>query len=260
MMAGRPKRNWDAEDFICRQCRLITSKSSSPTNSASLLSPGVSSKRGQASSTQAYYRQPSNHPKSYPTSGYHQNPPSDARYPYDHPDVQTTVPSPSSHSYISQTRPTGVTFAHYQPQQGVFSTSRPTYSVQDGSPPQQARYTVTPHTTSVTGIAPYPSTFHVSVHQRFIDIHLTFLRPQPQAITHPPAHVHEQWLPASSSYPRTTNSHPINGGPSLHPQGVQPYYNGHAHASYSHMRGTTNPSVLGQYAGLQHVPSYQHSK
>ncbi|KAG8213169.1 hypothetical protein J3R82DRAFT_11580 [Butyriboletus roseoflavus] len=240
-MAGRPKRNWDIEDFICRQCHLITPKSSSLGNSASLLSLGVNSKRGQASSTQTYYGQPSNHPRSYPNSGYYQNSPPNARYPYDHPDVQTAIPSPSSHSYTSQTRPSGVTFAHYQPQQGGFSTSRPTYSVQDGNPSQHARYTIAPHTTSATGIASYPSTFHT------------------QAITHPPAHVHEQWLP-SSSYPRTTNSHPLNGGPLLHSQGIQPYYNGHAHPSHSQMRGTTNSTVLGQYAGLQHVPSYQHSK
>lgn len=162
-MAGRPKRNWDTEDFICRQCRLITSKSSSLDNSTSLLSPGVNSKRGQASSTQAYYGQPSNHPRSYPNSGYYQHSSPNARYPYDHPDAQTTVPSPSSLTHTSQTRPTGVTFAHYQPQQGGFSTSRPTYSVQDGNTPQHARYAITPHTTSATGIASYPSTFHVSL-------------------------------------------------------------------------------------------------
>lgn len=166
-MAGHPKRNWDTEDFTCRQCRLITSKSSSPSDSASLLSLGVNSKRGQAASTRAYYGQPSNHPRSYPNSGYHQNSPSNARYPYDHPDVLTPVSSPSPHLYTSQTRPTGVTFAHYQPHQGGFSTSRPTYSVQDGNPPQHARYTVTPHTTSATGIAPYPSTFHVSLPSTF---------------------------------------------------------------------------------------------
>lgn len=171
-MIGRPKRNWDTEDFICRQCRLITSKSSSPSNSASLLSLGVNNKGGQASSTQAYYGQPSNLPRSYPNSSYHQTSPSNARYPYDHPDVPTTAPSPSS--YTSQTRPTGVTFAHYQPQQGGFSTSRPTYSVQDGNPPQHARYTITPHTTSATGIAPYPSTFHVSLPSTFHQ-HLSYV-------------------------------------------------------------------------------------
>ncbi|KAH0833157.1 hypothetical protein J3R83DRAFT_12183 [Lanmaoa asiatica] len=240
-IARHPKRNWDAEEFVCRQCRLITSKGLSPTTSASFLSLGVNSKRGQASSTQAYYGQLLNHPRSYHNNGYYQDQPSNARYPYDQSDAQITVPSPSSHSYTSQTRSTGVTFAHYQPQQGGFSTSRPTYSVQDGNPPQHARYTVTPQTVPVTGIAPYPSAFHT------------------QAITHSPAHAHEQWLP-SSSYPRTTSSYPINGGPSLHAQGVQPYYNGHAHTSYSHMRGTSNPTMLGQYAGLQHVPSYQHSK
>jgi hypothetical protein len=241
-MTGHPKRNWDTEDFICRQCRLITPKSSSPSHLPSFLSLGVDSKRGQASSTQAFYGPPSNHPRSYPNGGYYQNSPSIARYPHDQPDVQTTFSSPSSHSYTSQTRSTGVTFAHYQPQQGGFSTSRPTYAVQNGTSPQHAQYTITPpHTVSATGIAPYPSTFHT------------------QAMTHSPTRSHEQWFP-SSSYPRSTNSYPTNGGPPLHAQGAQPYYNGHAHTSYSHMRETTNPAMPGQYAGFQHVPSYQHGK
>ncbi|KAF8558093.1 hypothetical protein OG21DRAFT_1595512 [Imleria badia] len=240
-MAGRPKRNWDAEDFICRQCRQITSKSSSPSYPPSVLSFGVNGKRGQVPGTQSFYGPPSNHPRSYPNGGYHQSSPSNARYPHDHPDIQTTVSSPSSHSYTPQTQSTGVTFAHYQPHQGGFSTSRPTYSVQDVGSSQHARYTITPHTVSATGIGPYPPTIHT------------------QAVTHSPARSHEQWFP-SSSYPRTTNSYPINGGPPLHAQGVQPYYNGHAHTSYSHMRGTTNPTVMGHYAALQHVPSYQHSK
>ena len=165
-MVGRPKRNWDNEDFICRQCRLIIPKSSSPSHSPSFLSLGVNGKRGQVSSTQAFYGPP-NHPRSYPNSGYYQNSPSIARYPHDQPDIQATVSSPPSHSYTSQTRPTGVTFAHYQPQQGGFSTSRPTYAVQDANSPQHARYTITPHPVSATGIAPYPSTFHVSLLSTF---------------------------------------------------------------------------------------------
>lgn len=161
-MAGRPKRDWDTEDFICRQCRLLTSKSPSPSHPASYLSLGVNSKRGQASDARAFYGPPSNHSRSNPNGNYYQNPPSDARYPHDHPDI-TAVSSPPSHSYTSQTRSTGVTFAHYQPQQGGFSTSRPTYSVQDVNSPQHSRYTITPHTAPTTGIAPYPSTFHVSL-------------------------------------------------------------------------------------------------
>lgn len=257
-MAGRPKRDWDTEDFICRQCRLITSKSPLPSHTSSYLSLGVNSKRGQASDARAFYGPPSNHPRSYPNGGYYQTPPSDARYPHDHPDI-TTVSSPPSHSYTSQTRSTGVTFAHYQPQQGGFSTSRPTYSVQDVNSPQHSRYTITPHTAPTTGTAPYPSTFHVSLPSALYEHTSYFFCFQTQAIAHSPPPSHEQWFPPSS-YPRTTNSYPMNGGPPLHPQGVEPYYNGHAHTSYSHMRGTTNPTVLGQYTGLQHVPSYQHSK
>ncbi|KAN0093108.1 hypothetical protein V8E55_003892 [Tylopilus felleus] len=227
-MSGLPKRNWDAEDFICRQCHSMTSKSSSSGHPASFLSLGMNSKTEQVHGSQVFYDPPRN----YPNSVYYQNSPSNARYPHDHPDIQTAV---SSHSYTPQPRPTGVTFAHYQPQQGGFSTSRPTYSLQDINSPQHARYTITPHTVSSTGVAPYPSTFHTQ------------------------ATSHEHWSP-SSTFPRTTNSYPMNGGPPPHAQGVQPYYNGHAHPSYSHLRGATNPTVLGHYTGLQHVPQYQHSK
>lgn len=155
-MAGHPNRNWDAEDFICRRCRLIGSKSSSPSNHAGLPSFGVN-KRGQAPGAQPYYVSPSNHLGSYSTGGY-QDSSSDARYPCDHSNLQTTASS--TQSYPSQTRSTGVTFAHYQPQQGGFSTSRPTYSVQ-GVSPQHSRYTITPHPVS-PGATPYTSTIHVS--------------------------------------------------------------------------------------------------
>lgn len=194
-MAGRPKRNWDTEDFICRQCRLISSKNSSSNSPASFLSFGVNSKRGQASSTQAYYVPPSNHPRSYSSNGYHQDASSNARYPCEHSDLRTTVPSPSpsAHSYTSQTRSAGVTFAHYQPQQGGFSTSRPTYSLQDVNPPQHAQYTITPQTVSATGITPYPSNIHVRLlstfyeHTSYVSLssatnYNSFTRPSPRTM------------------------------------------------------------------------------
>lgn len=160
-MTGHLKRNWDAEDFICRQCRL---KNSSPSHAA-FLSLGANGQRGQVPDAQAFYGPPSNHSRNYPNGGYYQSSPFNARYPRDYPDIQTTASSHSSHSYTSQTRTTGVTFAHYQPQQGGFSTSRPTYSVQDVNPPQHAQHIITPHTphtVTPTSTAPYPSTFHVS--------------------------------------------------------------------------------------------------
>lgn len=162
-MAGRPKRNWDIEDFICRRCRLISSESPS----SSFLSSGVSSQRGQASSAQVPYVPPSNNLRSYLNSGYPQDSSSNANYPCDHAGLRTTIPSPSTHSYTSQTRSTGVTFAHYQPQQGGFSTSRPTYSLQDVNPSQHTRYTITPQTVPATGITPYPSSTHVSIPSTF---------------------------------------------------------------------------------------------
>lgn len=165
-MSGLPKRNWDAEDFICRQCRSMTSKSSSSGHPASFLSLGMNSKTEQVHGSQVFYDPPRN----YPNSVYYQNSPSNARYPHDHPDIQTAV---SSHSYTPQPRPTGVTFAHYQPQQGGFSTSRPTYSLQDINSPQHARYTITPHTVSSTGVAPYPSTFHVRLPSTFYE-HISY--------------------------------------------------------------------------------------
>lgn len=205
-MIGHPKRNWDAEDFICRQCRLITPKSSSPSHPPSFLSLGVNSKGGQASSTQAFYGPPSNHPRSYANGGYYPNSPSIARYPHDHPDIQTTVSSPSSHSHTSQTRPTGVTFAHYQPQQGGFSTSRPTYAVQGGNSPQHGRYTITPpHTVSATGIAPYPPTFHVSLPSTFYE-HTSYVSPTSDT----------GYNPLTRSFPRTMVPSKFSVVPSLH--------------------------------------------
>ena len=157
-MAGRPKRNWDAEDFICRQCRPISSTALS-NGSASFPSFGGNNKRGQASNSLAHYVASSAHLRSHPSSDYHEDSSSNARYLCNQSDVQAIVPSPSTQSYPSQTRSAGVTFAHYQPQQGGFSTSRPTYSVQDVQPPQ--RLAIMPHVVS-SGTTTYPSTVQVS--------------------------------------------------------------------------------------------------
>ncbi|KAF9223586.1 hypothetical protein BS17DRAFT_780857 [Gyrodon lividus] len=245
-MAGRPKRNWDAEDFVCQSCRLRKSRDSSSSSSAGILPVGVNNTKGYVSGTQPYYGQSEHHPRNYPNNSYYQDTPPTGRYPYEpQSDVRPSAPLHSSQSYLSQSRSGGVTFAHYQPQQGGFSTSRPTYSVQDGTQPQQARYShsISPHPVPAIGATPH-SSFHS------------------HSLAHaPPAHAHEQWQP-SSSYPRASNA--TNGTPALLTQGVEPYYIGHtnngvAHMQYSQVR-TANSQTMGQYSGFQQATPYQQSK
>ncbi|KIK94218.1 hypothetical protein PAXRUDRAFT_143337 [Paxillus rubicundulus Ve08.2h10] len=173
-MVNRPKRNWDAEDFICQQCRLRKSRGSSSSSSAGLLPAGVNNTRGIVSGTQSYYGQPESYPRVHPNNDYYPDTLPSGRYPYEpQSDVRTSAPLLSSQSYLSQSRPGGVTFAHYQPQQGGFSTSRPTYSVEDGTQPQQTRYShsIPPHLVPGTGVIPHsplqvslPSMFSRSLH------------------------------------------------------------------------------------------------
>jgi len=126
--AGRPKRDWDAEDFICKRCRMSGSRGSS-FNSSQL--PTQTSLKAVHSSVgpQPYYNQPSYSHDHYP-SCYAGGAPS-GRYSYEHQsDIRS---SGSSQRYSQAPRTPGVTFAHYQPQQGGFSTSRPSYSIQEPS-------------------------------------------------------------------------------------------------------------------------------
>ncbi|KAF9243566.1 hypothetical protein BU15DRAFT_42854 [Melanogaster broomeanus] len=263
--AGRPQRNWDTEDFICQQCRLRKPRSSS-SSSSSFLSGAVNNTRGYVSGTQPYNSQPESYPRNYSNSAYYHDAPLSGRYPYEpQSDVRTSAPLHTSQSYLPQSRSGGVTFAHYQPQQGGFSTSRPTYSVQDGTQPPQARYShsISPHPVPVTGGAPH-SSFHVSL--LLSSNHLTDVCRQAHPVAHESSstHVHEQWRP-SSSYPRSSNSFAMTGTPTLYTAGVEPYYIGHAsngvaHVQYSQVR-TANNQTMGQYSGFQHAtPPYHQNK
>ncbi|KAF8838603.1 hypothetical protein BDN67DRAFT_933524 [Paxillus ammoniavirescens] len=243
-MVNRPKRNWDAEDFVCQQCRLRKSRGSSSSSSAGFLPVGVNNPRGYVSGSQPYYGQPESYPRIHPNNDYYPDTLPSGRYPYEpQSDVRSSAPLLPSQSYLSQSRSGGVTFAHYQPQQGGFSTSRPTYSVEDGTRPQQTRYShsISPHPVPATGVTP-----------------------QSHSLAHTsPAHAHEQWQ-SSSSYPRTSNSFATNGAPTPYTQGVEPYYIGHAsngiaHMQYSQVR-TANSQAMGQYPGFQHATPYQPSK
>ncbi|KAG1821960.1 uncharacterized protein BJ212DRAFT_1334762 [Suillus subaureus] len=232
--AGRPKRNWDAEDFICRRCRVSGSRASS-FSSGQLPTP--TDLKAVYCSQQSY-----SHDR-YPNGGYYAGGATSGRYSYEHQsDIRSS--GVSSQSYTQAPRTPGVTFAHYQPQQGGFSTSRPSYSIQEPAPiTQQVRYSQS--TSPVTGVSQYPGPFQ----------------------THPSSHIQVQpqhrWQP--SSYSRSDASYSMNAvvPPSPYTSQQQPYYPGTSSSSpsvpFSQMHGTNHQSVP-QYSGYQHAAPYQQSR
>jgi hypothetical protein len=162
--AGRPKRNWDAEDFICKRCHMSGSKSSS-FNSNQLPTPtDLKAAYGPVGSQPYYSNQPSYSRDHYPNGSYYAGGAPSVRYSYEH---QSDIRSSGISSQISQSlsqapRTSGVTFAHYQPQQGGFSTSRPSYSVQEPVPmSQQIRYPQSISPLPFTGVNQQSGSFEV---------------------------------------------------------------------------------------------------
>jgi hypothetical protein len=96
--AGRPKRDWDAEEFVCCVCQ---------RRSSSIAVNGKQVPNGSAAS-------------SYDTAGRTPSP-----YRYHHqPGHSGQVPYGSSyHPRSSHQQHAAITFTHYQPQQRGFSTS-----------------------------------------------------------------------------------------------------------------------------------------
>lgn len=241
--AGRPKRNWDAEDFICRRCHASGSRSSSFSNSQLPTPTDLKAVYGSVG-TQPYYSSQQSYSHSrYPNGSYYAGGAPSGRYSYEHQsDIRSSgVPS---QSYTQAPRTPGVTFAHYQPQQGGFSTSRPSYSIQEPVPvAQQTRY---PQSTSpVTGVSQYPGSLqtHSSPH----------VQVQPQ----------HRWQP--SSYSRSDASYSMSAAvpPSPYTSQQQPYYPGTSSSStsapFSQMHGANHQSVP-QYSGYQHTAPYQQSR
>ncbi|KAG2036286.1 hypothetical protein BDR03DRAFT_866433 [Suillus americanus] len=229
--AGRPKRNWDAEDFICRRCRVSGSRASSFSSSQLPTPTDLKAVYGSVGTQPYYSSQQSYSHDRYPNGSYYAGGATSGRYSYEHQSDIRSSGMPSQ-SYTQAPRTSGVTFAHYQPQQGGFSTSRPSYSVQEPVPiTQQTRY---PQSTSpVTGVSQYPGSFQ------------------------------HRWQP--SSYSRSDASYNMNAvvPPSPYTSQQQPYYPGASSSSpsvpFSQMHGTNHQSVP-QYPGYQHAAPYQQSR
>ncbi|KAG1883514.1 hypothetical protein F4604DRAFT_296046 [Suillus subluteus] len=241
--AGRPKRNWDAEDFVCRRCRVSGSRASSFSSSQLPTPTDLKAVYGSVGTQPYYSSQQSYSHDRYPNGSYYAGGATSGRYSYEHQSDIRSSGMPSQ-SYAQAPRTSGVTFAHYQPQQGGFSTSRPSYSIQEPVPiTQQTRY---PQSTSpVTGVSQYPGPFqaHPSTH----------IQVQPQ----------HRWQP--SSYSRSDTSYSMNAvvPPSPYTSQQQPYYPGTSSSSpsvpFSQMHGTNHQSVP-QYSGYQHAAPYQQSR
>lgn len=160
-VAGLPKRNWDAEDFICKRCRTSGSRGSS-FNSSQLPTPtNLKATYGSVGSQPHYSNQSSYSHDHYPNGSYYAGGAPIGRYSYElQSDIRSSgIPSQVSQSHPQAPRTPGVTFAHYQPQQGGFSTTRPSYSIQEAVPisshyPQSA-------SPLVTGVNQYPGSFEV---------------------------------------------------------------------------------------------------
>lgn len=240
--AGRPKRNWDAEDFICRRCRVSGSRASSFSSSQLPTPTDLKAVYGSVGTQPYYSSQQSYSHDRYPNGSYYAGGATSGRYSYEHQSDIRSSAMPSQ-SYTQAPRTSGVTFAHYQPQQGGFSTSRPSYSIQEPVPiTQQTRY---PQSTSpVAGVSQYPGSFQ----------------------THPSPHIQAQpqhrWQP--SSYSRSDAAYSMNAvvPPSPYTSHQQPYFPGTSSSPtvpFSQMHGTNHQSVP-QYSGYQHAAPYQQSR
>ncbi|EIW84183.1 hypothetical protein CONPUDRAFT_163372 [Coniophora puteana RWD-64-598 SS2] len=123
--AGRPRRDWDKEDFVCEKCR------QSRLAKAASLHPSIAG-MGDA---YAYRGAPPrvNH-NAVPSYNHYQAPVGNGHaIPSMAASLRGSLYSPggSAHQTPVYHNQPGVTFAHYQPQQGGFSTSRPSYAAQD---------------------------------------------------------------------------------------------------------------------------------
>ncbi|KAH7912308.1 hypothetical protein BJ138DRAFT_1148631 [Hygrophoropsis aurantiaca] len=242
--AGRPKRNWDAEEFICQRCRLAQSMSHTNGHHTSSLQLLPVDQRTQShhSSMPSSYHSNAQPPVAHDHGGNYLNQTSTtARHNYEHQasGLRTSAaPSqPSSHTH--EHAHSSVTFAHYQPQQGGFSTSRPTYSFQEPvrlPVQQQYMHTVSPHASQASGMNQYPASS--------------------QSL---PSSTHDKWS-NGASYPRNDMSYSINGhvNPHSYTQ-ISPYYGTHPSvpppAQNPHLRGGHPP--MGQYSYPHHA--YPHT-
>lgn len=128
--AGRPKRDWDKEEFICRDCQ-----NRSIANGRQVLNGSSSASFDAGRTPSPYYHQ---------TSGYAGQAPYGQNYPHPHP-----RPPYQQH--------TAITFSHYQPQQRGFTSALSSPHMQ--ATPQAPPYTQTHYSThgSSPKLTQYPT-------------------------------------------------------------------------------------------------------
>ena len=128
--AGRPKRDWDKEEFICRNCQ-----NRSIANGRQVLNGSSSASFDAGRTPSPYYHQTSGHAGQAP---YGQN------YPHPHPRPPYQ-------------QDTAITFSHYQPQQRGFTSALSSPHMQ--AMPQAPSYTQTHYSThgSSPKLTQYPT-------------------------------------------------------------------------------------------------------
>ncbi|KAI6042453.1 hypothetical protein EDC04DRAFT_2658182 [Pisolithus marmoratus] len=231
----RQKRDWETEEFVCQRCQLKDSKASPPNRgplyhqSATMDHPTTNCTTG----TQPYYP----YPRNYLNGGYYPPATLSGRYTYEN---QSEMRSSSSNApQHQQPRAANVTFAHYQPQGGSFSTSRPTYSVSEATQLNQYSHHSL-HPVQNPGIRPYPPSLQAQ-----------------STAPMPPMHNPGQWQPVS--YPHNDSAQAMTVSPPHNTNGTQLHYSGQVlhsnlQVQYSQMRDSSRASGYG--AVPQHRRSY----
>jgi hypothetical protein len=133
--AGRPKRDWDKEEFICRACQ-----SRGNANGRLLVPNGSSSASYDAGRTPSpYYPQTSGYAGQAPSYGQNYSLPHHPRPPYQ--------------------QHTAITFSHYQPQQRGFTSTHSSPSHAQAMPQTPTTYTQPHYSThgSSPKLMPYPT-------------------------------------------------------------------------------------------------------
>ncbi|KAI5998817.1 hypothetical protein EDD15DRAFT_2242005 [Pisolithus albus] len=234
-LTRRQQRDWDVEEFVCQRCQLKGS-TASPLNRDALYHQSATVDRRTTSyttGTQPYYP----YPRNYVNGGYYPPAALSGRYTYENQSETRSAPPVACHQ---QARSANVTFAHYQPQGGSFSTSRPTYSVSETIQHHQYSHPSLPPVQS-PGVQPYSPSLQAQ-------------SAAPMPLMHSPG----QWRPVS--YPRNDSVHAPTATPPYHTNGTQPHYSGqvldnNVQVQYSQMRDS---SRVPGYGGVpQHARSYQ---
>lgn len=231
----RQKRDWDAEEFVCQRCQPKGS-TASPSNRDALYHQSATVD-GRATSyttgTQPYYP----YPRNYVNGGYYPPATLSGRYTYENQSETRSTPSNAPQHCHQHPRSANVTFAHYQPQGGSFSTSRPTYSVSETIQHHQYSHHSLPSVQS-PGLRPYSPSLQAQ-------------STAPLSLMHSPG----QWRP-----PHNDSVHASTATPPYHTNSTQPHHSSqvldnNVQVQYSQMRDS---SRVPGYGGMpQHARSYQ---